>query len=165
MGTTICNELLTEFQEESATTRKLLARVPDERFDFKPHEKSMSLGQLASHVADNPNWATMAIQTETYDFPPDFKPYRAASQEELLEAFDRASKDASDALAGTNDEELAKTWTMTYGGNTMLSLPRLNAIRKLVISHMIHHRGQLSVYLRMNEVPVPAIYGPSADEQ
>jgi uncharacterized damage-inducible protein DinB len=165
MSTTSCNELLTEFQEESATTRKLLARVPDGKFDFKPHEKSMSLGQLASHVADNPNWATMTIQTETYDFPADYTPYRAASSEELLEAFDRASKEASDAFAGTSDEDLSKTWTMTYGGNTILSMPRSIAIRKFVLSHMIHHRGQLSVYLRMNEVPVPAIYGSSADEQ
>jgi uncharacterized damage-inducible protein DinB len=165
MSTALCNELLTEFQEEAATTRKLLARVPFEKFDYKPHEKSMSLGQLASHVADNPNWATMTIQTATCDFPADYKPYQAASQEELLETFDRGSKEASDAFAGTDDEELAKTWTMLFGGNPVLSMRRSIFLRKFVLNHMIHHRGQLSVYLRMNEIPVPAIYGPSADEQ
>lgn len=165
MSTNLCNELLTEFQEEIATTRKLLARVPAEKFDYKPHDKSMSLGQLASHVADNPNWATMTIQTETCDIPSDYKPFKAAAQEELLETFDRGSKDAAAAFAGTTDEELAKTWTMFFGGNPVLAMRRSAVLRKFVLSHMIHHRGQLSVYLRLNEIPVPAIYGASADEQ
>jgi uncharacterized damage-inducible protein DinB len=156
--------LLPEFDEEMRNTRKILERVPDHKLDYKPHEKSMTLGRLAAHVAELPGWGKHAIEVEVLDLPPDFKPYSAKSREEVLATFDKNVAETRELIARVTDEELQKTWTLKFGGNTIFSMPRLMVLRSTVINHLIHHRAQLGVYLRLNEVEIPGMYGPSADE-
>jgi uncharacterized damage-inducible protein DinB len=160
--------LLPEFDQEMATTRRVLDRVPEDRFGWKPHEKSFSMGILASHVASLPSLATRAMETESFDFaPPGGQPYKmpvATSHRELMEIFDRNVAGARAAITAASDEHLQKSWTLLAGGQTIFTLPRVGVLRGLFMNHHIHHRGQLSVYLRLNDVPVPSIYGPSADE-
>ncbi|MGC2635821.1 MAG: DinB family protein [Acidobacteriaceae bacterium] len=157
--------LLHEFDEEAAGTRRMLERVPEASLTWKPHEKSMTLGRLASHVADLPNRCVTILTTETYVRPADFKPFLAAASAELLERFDKASAEARNALASLREDQLDAVWTLQMNGRTMVSLPRAMALRRVFMDHLIHHRGQLSVYLRLLDVPIPGMYGPSADEQ
>lgn len=162
----IIDKMLMEYQHEQANTRKLLERVPDEHWDYKPHEKSMSMGELASHIADNPTWAIPTMTQDVFEFDMEnFKPFKAANNAELLAAFDKNNADAIEAMKGVTDEHLFKTWTMRANGQTMMEMPRIAVLRTMIISHTIHHRGQLEVYLRINDVPLPSLYGPSADEQ
>jgi len=160
--------LLPEFDHEMATTRKTLERVPEDKPDWKPHNKSMTIGRLAGHLAELPSLAVAALQTESLDFNPPGAPPRPSlvmtSRKQLLEAFDQNVTAARAAIAGASDEHLMKTWTLQSGGKTIFTMPRVAVLRTMLMSHVIHHRGQLSVYLRMNNVPVPSIYGPSADE-
>jgi uncharacterized damage-inducible protein DinB len=164
MAMSLVDALLPEFDHEMTTTRKVLERVPDDRLDWKPHQKSYSLGQLAQHVATIPMWGSVTVTQTELDLgqgrPPDPIPSRA----QLLEAFDRNVATTRAALAGRTDGELMVPWTLKSSGHTIFSMPRASVWRGFVLSHLIHHRGQLSVYLRMLDVPVPAIYGPSADE-
>jgi len=161
---TISETLLPEFDQEMANTRKLLERVPDGKADYKPHEKSMPLGRLASHVAELPSWATHTIDVEVLELKPGMKPYLAESRKELLEAFDKNVAEARSKIAGATDEHLAKTWTLKFGDQTIMAIPRSAVLRSVVMSHLIHHRAQLGVYLRLNEIEIPGMYGPSADE-
>jgi uncharacterized damage-inducible protein DinB len=161
---TIPELLLLEFDEEMASTRRMLERVPEASLSWKPHEKSMTLGRLASHVADLPNRCVAIIGTETFVRPPDFKPFGAASSQELLEHFDAASGAARSALTELREEQLPVLWTIRFGERVMASLPRAMALRRIFLNHLIHHRGQLSVYLRLLDVAVPGMYGPSADD-
>lgn len=160
--------ILGEFDHEMANTRKSLERVPEDKFGWAPHEKSMKLGRLAGHVAEIPKWATMAIEREEVDIRPpgggSAASLTAKSRQEALEAFDANVKAARTAIAGASDEHLMKPWTLLAGGQKIFTLPRMDVLRSMVMNHMIHHRAQLGVYLRLNNVPVPAIYGPSADE-
>ena len=160
--------LLPEFDHEMATTRKTLERVPEEKFDWKPHEKSTTLGGLATHLANLPSWVGHTIDKEELDMaPPGQPPLRiepARTRDEVLAAFDRNVAAARAALAGASDERLLGPWTLLQGGNKVLTLPRAAVLRSFVMSHSIHHRAQLGVYLRLNDIPVPAVYGPSADE-
>ena len=156
--------LLMEFDHEMGTTRRLLERLPDTRFDWKPHEKSMTLGGLATHLSNLPNWGTTILNDAAYDLaagPPHLT--QAASRAEVLAHFDSATARTRTALEKT-DAELGAPWKLTRGDTEMFSLPRTVAFRMFVLYHTVHHRGQLSVYLRLNDVPVPAIYGPTADE-
>jgi uncharacterized damage-inducible protein DinB len=156
--------LLVEFDHEMATTRTLLERLPEEKLAWKPHAKSMSLGGLATHLANLPHWAGTILDESFFDLaasPPNLT--EKTSRREILAAFDDTSKQARTALDKT-DAELMAPWALRRGGHEMFSLPRIAAFRTFVLYHMVHHRGQLSVYLRLNDVPVPAIYGPSADE-
>lgn len=162
---TVPELLLLESDEEMASTRRMLERVPEASFTWKPHEKSMTLGRLASHVADLPNRCTTIITTETYARPADYKPFAAETTKELLEHFDSARGAAHTALETLRESELDASWTLQMNGRTMVSLPRAMALRRVFMDHLIHHRGQLSVYLRLLEVPVPGMYGASADEQ
>jgi uncharacterized damage-inducible protein DinB len=162
---TISEMLLPEFDQEMANTRKILDCVPEGKFSWKPHEKSMTLGRLASHVAEMPNWAVFTINQEKLELTPDMKPFNATSKTELMETLDKNSAAARQAIAGATDEHLGKVWTLIYGGQTVLEMPRAAVLRTIVMSHMIHHRGQLSVYLRLNDVPIPGMYGPSADNK
>jgi uncharacterized damage-inducible protein DinB len=161
----ISQMLLPEFEQEMANTRKILERVPDGHFDYKPHPKSMPLGRLASHVAEMPSWAAHTIEQELLELEPGQQPFMASSTKELLEHFDKNVADARKKIAGVSDEELQKTWTMKFGGKEVLSMPRYSVLRTVVINHLIHHRAQLGVYLRLNEIEIPGMYGPSADEQ
>jgi len=160
---TISEMFLPEFDQEMANTRKILECVPEDKFTWKPHEKSMTLGRLASHVAEMPNWAVLTINQDKLELTPGTKPFLAGSKAELVEALDKNVAEARQAITGASDEHLAKTWSLIYGGNTVFSLPRAAVLRGMVMSHIIHHRGQLSVYLRLNNVAIPGMYGPSAD--
>jgi uncharacterized damage-inducible protein DinB len=161
----ISDSLLPEFDHEMATTRKTLERIPEDKLGWAPHQKSMSLGRLAGHVAELPNFATMTMKTDSMDLASGgYQPLTATSQKQVLDAFDKAAADARAAIAAASNEDLMQSWTLLYGGKTIFAMPRVAALRAMMMSHMIHHRGQLSVYLRLNNVPVPSIYGPSADE-
>jgi uncharacterized damage-inducible protein DinB len=166
---TISETLLPEFDQEMGNTRKTLERVPDDRFDWKPHPKSMPMGNLANHLATIPNWASITVNTDSLDLaPPDGSEYPreiATSQKQLLELFDRKTAEARAAIAGTTDEHLMKPWSLLMGGKTMMTLPRAAVLRSFVMNHTIHHRAQLGVYLRLNDISVPGMYGPSADEK
>jgi uncharacterized damage-inducible protein DinB len=134
---------------------------------WKPHEKSMSMGRLASHISDMVGWASEIIADDVMDIAPDgAQPpaNAAASTGELLENFDGHLASGSAAIGGASDETLFENWTFKFGGKELMTLPRIAAIRGFVLSHIVHHRGQLSVYLRLNDIPVPSIYGPSADD-
>ncbi len=156
--------LLTEFDHEMGTTRRLLERIPDEKFEWKPHEKSMSLGGLATHLSNLPNWGTTILNDASYDLaagPPN--PSHALSRSDILAQFDAATARTRAALDKT-DAELGSQWKLKRGDQELFSLPRSAAFRTFVLYHLVHHRGQLSVYLRLNDIPVPAVYGPTADE-
>lgn len=156
--------ILPEFDHEMATTRRVLERVPVEKSAWKPHEKSMTMGQLATHVATIPHWGEAILGQDSFDVktaPPTPNP---KSREELLAAFDHAAAAARKAIAGASDEQLMKPWSLKNGDQAIFTLPRVAVLRSFIMNHQIHHRGQLSVYLRLNNVPVPSIYGPSADE-
>ena len=163
----ISASMLPEFDNEMANTRKTLERVPDEKFDWKPHEKSSPMGKLASHLSNLPNWTSITIDMDEFDMAPQGQPVKSPdchSRQELLDNFDQNVATARAAIVGASDERLFKQWTLLAGGQHVLSLPRVAVLRSFVMNHIIHHRAQLGVYLRLNDIPVPSIYGPSADE-
>ena len=162
---TIGEAILPEYDHEMSTTRKTLERVPDDKFSWKPHEKSMTLGRLASHIAEFPQWAITTLQTETLELDPQQKGYQAASRAELLEKFDKEVVQARQAIASISDEDMFKIWTLKIAGKSVFEMPRAGCLRSMVMNHMIHHRGQLGVFLRLLEIPVPGAYGPSADDK
>lgn len=167
---TIGEGMLLEYDPEMATTRRVLERVPFDKADWKPHQKSFTMAQLAGHIRDMAGWAGVTVQSDSLDLEPPggpaFEPPPPpASKEELLESFDKAVAQGREAIAGATDQAMAQPWSLLRGGQAMFTMPRVAVLRAMILSHMIHHRGQLSVYLRMNDVPVPSIYGPSADEQ
>lgn len=144
----------------------MLEKVPADKLDWTPHSKSMSLGKLAAHVANIPNWMTVALTTDEFDFTKDpYKETGASTNEALLSIFDTKSAEALQHLQEASDENLRGNWTFRSGDHVIFSLPRIAAIRTLAMNHLVHHRGQLSVYLRLLDVPIPGMYGPSADEQ
>jgi uncharacterized damage-inducible protein DinB len=156
--------LLADFDHEMGTTRKLLERLPEDKLAWKPHAKSMTLGGLATHLGNIPQWAGTILNEASYDLataPPNL-PERT-SRGEILAAFDQARARTRGWMDKT-DAEYVSPWTLTRGGQEVFTVPRVAAFRSFVLHHIIHHRGQLSVYLRLNDVAVPAIYGPSADE-
>ena len=160
----IKDALLAEYDHEMGTTRRLLERVPEDRLSWKPHERSMSMAGLATHLGNIPHWADTILTQPFFDLadaPPNLEP--KGSRAEILDAFDAATRKTR-ALMDRTDAEYASPWALRRGGQEMFSMPRIAAFRSFVLNHVIHHRGQLSVYLRLNDVPVPAIYGPSADE-
>lgn len=165
----ISASLLPEFDQETATTRRVLERLPlgdAAKQDWRPHEKSMTMQRLAGHISEMCGWLATTINTPELDFggPEAYKPFLPATTEELLAHFDKGTAEARAALAGATDAQMMETWTLKFNGNVMFSMPRVAVVRGMCMNHVIHHRGQLSVYLRMNGVPVPSIYGPSADE-
>jgi len=160
----IKDALLPEYDHEMGTTRKLLERIPDDRLTWKPHHKSMSLGGLATHITNIPNWAGTILNEPFFDIagaPPNVEELK--SRTEILKVFDESSRKTRAAIDKSDGDYMAQ-WALKRGGQEMFSMPRVAAFRSFVLSHLIHHRGQLSVYLRLNDIPVPAIYGPSADE-
>jgi uncharacterized damage-inducible protein DinB len=156
--------LLPEFDHEMTVTRKVLERVPDDRLDWKPHPKSTSFGALAQHVATIPMWGLVTLTQPEIDLGGGQQLTPAASRDELLAAFDQRVKDTRAALAGKSDAELMVPWSLKRDGHTIFTMPKATVWRSFVLSHLIHHRAQLSVYLRLNDLPVPSMYGPSADE-
>ncbi|MCC6538654.1 MAG: DinB family protein [Bryobacterales bacterium] len=166
----INQSFLGELGHELATTRKVLSRLPDGKFDWKPHEKSMTLGQLASHLTEMHTWGPVTLATQELDLAPVDGPkregFRGQTAAEVLAKFDEAAAELQRALAAaTDDADWLSPWTLKVAGQTMFTLPKVGVIRGMIFNHIVHHRGQLSVYLRMLDVPVPALYGPSADER
>jgi uncharacterized damage-inducible protein DinB len=160
----LSQSLLPEFDQEMANTRRVLERMPMDKYDWKPHEKSFSLGKLATHVAHLPSWAAMTLATDELDIGKPFDQPKPQTTEQLLELFDQSAAQARASLAGAADEEFFKKWSLRNGEHVIFTLPKIAVIRGVVLNHVIHHRGQLTVYLRLNDVPVPGLYGPSADE-
>jgi uncharacterized damage-inducible protein DinB len=160
--------LLSEFDHEMISTRQTLERVPEGKGDWAPHEKSMKMGRLAGHLAELSGWAATIISQDSLDFrppgAPPMTPMVMTSRAQILEVFDKKAAEARAQLAGVSDETLMKNWTLLGGGQPIMTMPRIVFLRGFVMNHIIHHRAQLGVYLRMNNVPVPSVYGPSADE-
>jgi uncharacterized damage-inducible protein DinB len=157
--------LLAEYDHEMATTRKLIERIPEDKMAWKPHARSMSLGALARHVSQLPHWGDAILNHPLFDLvdapPPNIDGPR--TRDEILTEFEQCAR-ATRASLDKSDSELTAPWTLKRSGQEIFTMPRIAAFRSFVLYHMVHHRGQLSVYLRLNEIPVPAIYGPSADE-
>ena len=160
---------LGEFDNEMANTRKVLERVPLEKYEYKPHEKSGEMGWLAAHVANLVSWVSLAINSDNFDLAPpgEEAPHTKTShtREELLAAFDKNVVAAREALTNATDETMLGPWSLLRGGQTLFTIPRVAVVRSFAMNHLIHHRAQLTVYLRMNDVPLPPLYGPSADER
>jgi uncharacterized damage-inducible protein DinB len=161
--------ILAEFDMEMDATRRTLDRVPDDKFDWKPHDKSGTLAWMAGHIAQIPQWGAMVMKQDSLDLAPQGAPPRVpskpANRKEVLESFDKNRAEARAALAAGDDPTYAKPWALLMGGRQLFSEPRSAVLRRMVLNHIIHHRGQLTMYLRLLNVPVPALYGPSADEQ
>lgn len=157
--------LAQELQYEAQSTRKMLERVPD-RFAWQPHDKSMPLGRLATHVAELPQWTRSIVTQDELDFAKsDYKPVTLGSAAELVETFDKSIADSIELLQNASDADLMRSWQLRNGEKILFEMPKAAVLRSMVLSHLIHHRGQLSVYLRLNDVPLPSVYGPTADEQ
>ena len=160
--------LLPEFDQEMALTRKCLERIPEDKLDWAPHQKSMKLGRLAGHIAEMPGWGATTFQTDSLDMAPPggpaFEGMIVKSRSEVLDAFDKNVRQARAAIQQASDQQFSEPWSLLAGGKTIFTMPRVAVLRGMVINHLIHHRAQLGVYLRLNDVPVPSIYGPSADE-
>jgi uncharacterized damage-inducible protein DinB len=164
----IKDALLPEFDHEMGTTRRLLERTPEAEFAWKPHDKSMSLGELAGHIANIPHWCDAVLKHAVFDVATagdDVRPRSPASVTALLSDFDQKVAAARAGLSAAGDSEMLAPWTFKQGDREIFTLPRVVAIRSFIMNHLIHHRGQFSVYLRLKNVPLPAIYGPTADEQ
>ena len=156
--------LVPEFDQEMATARTVIERVPEDQFGWKPHEKSMTAGRLASHIAEMPSWASASIDHDVLDMAAGHTPFEGTSTAEILARFDEDVAAARAAIAGCSDETFMKDWALKNGDATLMTMPKIAVVRTFVLNHIIHHRGQLSVYLRELNVSVPSIYGPSADE-
>ena len=163
-GKALAQSLLPEFDQEMANTRKTLERVPDDKLEWRPHPKSGTMGWLAGHLAILPNLGKMVMTVSEFDLSsprprPEFR-----SSKEVLAAFDQNVSNARAAISALSDADAMAQWKLKNGDKTIFALPRIAVLRTMLMSHMIHHRAQLGVYLRLNDVPVPSIYGPSADE-
>jgi uncharacterized damage-inducible protein DinB len=158
-------QFIAELKEESQKTGKMLERVPEDKFSWKPHDKSKTLGELASHIAEMPYWAIVTLTTHEYDFATaNYTPSLAVSKAELMQLFESNLAMAIEELENAEDDIFPVPWTASYAGHVVMEVPRSKALRTMVINHIIHHRGQLSVYLRLLDIPVPNVYGPTADE-
>jgi len=163
---TLIDSLIAEFDHEAQTTRKHLERLPADKLNWRPHDKSFTAVALASHITEMIGWADAILNQNELDFDPaTYKPYHAASVTDLLKTFDDNVAKAKQALAGANDDTLGQSWSFKIMGQVRFERSRAAVLRDVAFSHIIHHRGQFSVYLRLLNVPVPGSYGPSADEQ
>ncbi len=156
--------LLSEFENEAKGTRKTLERIPEDRFGWAPHPKSAPLGRLAAHLADLHSWPVRVLEQDSLDIGGARPPEPPATRQEILERFDKNVEASRKALASADDKLLMKEWQLKRNGQTLLTLPKVAVLRGFAFNHAIHHRAQLGVYLRLNDIPVPSIYGPSADE-
>ena len=156
---------LIELERETASTRQLLERLQDEHFSYRPHPKSMTLGELASHVVELHNWVKVALSVEVFDFHTMYKPLAGQSTNELIEILNAGYDGNVAVIAGMTEEGWKEMWTLQAGSHIIAQVPRLGAFRFIIKNHLIHHRGQLTVYMRMLDIPLPGLYGPSADEK
>jgi uncharacterized damage-inducible protein DinB len=160
--------ILPEFDQEMANTRKVLERVPDDKLDWQAHPKSHTIGWNANHVADIPNWLVMVLTEPSLDIAPvggeRYAFPKLNSREAILEMFDRNVSAARKAITEAKDEDMGSPWTLAQAGRTIFTMPRAAVVRSMVLNHLMHHRAHLCVYLRLNDIPVPGMYGPSGDE-
>lgn len=164
MADLIISLLRKEIEQEAATTRKMLALVPDDKHDWKPHEKSMPMKQLAVHIAEIPSWSKLAVDTDSIDFAVAYEPTPCNNNADLLGIFEKSSAEGLEALGRATDEQIINgTWTMYYGDHKIDTLTKYETIRHS-LSQTAHHRAQLGVYLRLLNIPIPGSYGPSADD-
>ena len=165
----IAESILPELEMEMAGTRKVLERIPDDKLDWKAHPKSNTIGWVACHLAEIAGWVEGTLTQDAWDINPEGgEPYQSPkldNSQEILDLFDANVAAARKQIAVTSDEEFAKSWSLLSGGQALITMPKLGAIRTWVMNHTIHHRAHLCVYLRLNEIPVPALYGPSGDEE
>ena len=159
----LADSILMEIDQEAQTTKRVLERIPDDKLAWKPHPKSHSLGQLALHIASVPGGVAAAAVPDSMEAP-NFSQPEAKSRQEVLDTFSKGLESAKDTLKKMDDARLTPMWSLTKNGKVIMSVPRIAFIRSILMNQNYHHRGQLSVYLRMLDVPVPSIYGPSADE-
>jgi uncharacterized damage-inducible protein DinB len=159
----IVDSILMEIDQEAKTTQRVLDRIPEDKLAWKPHAKSYSLGQLGLHIARAQGFLAEAASKDTFQIG-DMSQPEPASRKEILDTFTQSTTTAKQILAKLDDSRLMATWTATRNGKVIMSMPRIGFIRAIMLNHIYHHRGQLSVYLRLLDVPVPSIYGPSADE-
>jgi uncharacterized damage-inducible protein DinB len=159
----LVDTMLMELDQEAQTTKRVLDRIPEDKLSWKPHQKAFSLGQLALHIASVPASVTAAAVPDTVEVP-SFSQPEPKSRQEVLDTFSKSLESAKAALKKMDDARLNSTWSLTKNGKVLMSVPRIAFLRSILMNHNYHHRGQLSVYLRMLDVPVPSIYGPSADE-
>lgn len=161
---TVVEMFARELEQEATTTRKMLERVPVEKFEWQPHEKSMSMIRLATHIAELPNWIGMVLTTDELDFAKEpYSPEKISSTADLLQYFERSQADGKAQIAKAREEQLTELWTLRSGEQVHDVSPKVDVIR-MTLSQIIHHRAQLGVYLRMLNIPIPGSYGPSADE-
>src|SRR4051812_30528528 len=161
----INQSFIAELKQEAASTKRILERVPEAHFDWKPHEKSMTLGRLTSHVAELPGFLNSILTMDEVDFAKGhYKASHATTPEELLNVFQQKLDEVVQTLQNTSDEKMQANFTLRSGDHVIASLQRMVAVRSMALNHIIHHRGQIAVYLRLLDVPVPGMYGPSADE-
>ena len=165
----IADGFIIEFDAEMANTRRILELVPEGIPDYKPHPKSMSLSRLAGHVAEMAGWGTSTARHDSLDIAPvdgpAMEPYFAIKTADLLEFFDKGTAVAREAILELSDEAMFTPWTLYSGGKKLFTMPRIAVLRTMILSHIIHHRAQLGVYLRIHDIPIPGMYGPSADDQ
>jgi uncharacterized damage-inducible protein DinB len=162
---TTCQTIALDYDDEMKNTRKLLERVPLDpaHVDYKPHAKSMPLGYLATHIAEIPSWLELALDREVFVLPADWKQHIASSTQELLDIFDKSVETGRAAITGAKDEDMKKDWTFKYADIFSDTSPRTKVVRSF-LNHLVHHRAQLGVYLRLNDISIPGMYGPSADD-
>ena len=160
----IVDALLAELDQEAVATRRVLERVPQEHLSWRPHVKSMSLGQLALHVATIPGNVAQLVAMDTIPEPPQFIQAEAATAAELVPTLEASVAKAREVLGAFDDQAMGATWRLMSGGNELMAMPRAQVARAIMLNHWYHHRGQLLVYLRMHNVPLPSVYGPTADE-
>jgi DinB family len=164
----ISDALLPEYDQEVKATRKCLERIPEDKLTYKPHPKSFDMGSLAIHIATMLGWGVTTLTSDSFDYAPvggePYVPPVVKTNAELLALFDKGATDFRAAIAGADNDAMMKDWTLLGGGKPVFTMPRVACIRGMIFNHIVHHRGQLTVYLRLCDIPVPAIYGPSADE-
>jgi uncharacterized damage-inducible protein DinB len=159
----VADSIVVELEQEGQTTKRVLEKIPDDKLGWRPHPKSFSLGQLAMHIAAVPGGIAAAIGPDTMEVP-NFTQPEAGSRQEILDTFSKSLATATSTLKGMDDARLGATWSLVRNGKPIMTMPRIAFVRSIMLNHVYHHRGQLSVYLRMLDVPLPSIYGPSADE-
>ena len=160
----MAQSIVAELQAESALTRGLLEVIPENKMSFQAHPRSMSIGQVASHIVETFTWTDAMVGMDEFEMDPaQYKPWIASSKRELLEAFDRNVAPAIDKVRPLSDKQLIETWSMSVAGKKVIIMPRGGVLKMMLVNHVVHHRGQLDVYLRLIDVPLPSIYGPTAD--